>query len=617
MAQPRAATCWGSGSPLRGLLLAAALLAAGPAIGAPPVPPPTADPALVEQGRRMYVDGVRPDGRALQAERLDAGLLAGKAAACIACHRRSGLGGMEGDFIVPPVSGPALYAGPLLRERVIISMDPRRGRFLNPSHPAYDQHSLLAAIRDGVHVTGRPMIALMPRYRIDEREFAALKAYLDQLSAQWPPGVTEKSVRFATVITPEVDPVSKDAFLRSLHALFDQKYSNTLPGHRHMINAAEGMLNLERYWDLDVWELQGPSSTWAQQLQARYREAPVFALVSGLGGAEWGPVQDFCERERMPCWFPSVVSPPAGAAEQTYSLYFSNGVGLEAQVLAAHLGAAEPARRPARVVQVLRDEPAGRSAAEAFARASRGAGWTIEQRVLGSAAWPGLAEALRGIGPGDAVALWLRPADLRALEDVAPPPALAYASTYLGGGERAPVPAAWRRALRLIYPYELPERRVTNLATFHSWLDLRKLPLVDEGMQSEVFFAIGYLNFTLSDLLDNLYRDAVIDRGETMVRRRELARAEEEVMIRQGGHPPARQVGESSRLAPGPIFGTDAQGPLAQKNTQKLGERQGTTIYPHLELATGQRFASKGAYIVRFAAPEGEALVAESDWIVP
>jgi hypothetical protein len=34
-------------------------------------------------------------------------------------------------------------------------------------------------------------------------------------------------------------------------------------------------------------------------------------------------------------------------------------------------------------------------------------------------------------------------------------------------------------------------------------------------------------------------------------------------------------------------------------------------------LGSGQRFASKGAYIVRFANPVGEALVQESDWIVP
>jgi hypothetical protein len=44
-------------------------------------------------------------------------------------------------------------------------------------------------------------------------------------------------------------------------------------------------------------------------------------------------------------------------------------------------------------------------------------------------------------------------------------------------------------------------------------------------------------------------------------------------------------------------------------------ERGGTTIYPRLNLGPDQRYASKGAYIVRF--DQNGKVVAESDWIVP
>jgi hypothetical protein len=39
--------------------------------------------------------------------------------------------------------------------------------------------------------------------------------------------------------------------------------------------------------------------------------------------------------------------------------------------------------------------------------------------------------------------------------------------------------------------------------------------------------------------------------------------------------------------------------------------------YPRLGLAPGQRFASKGGYIVRFAGANGVGIVAEGDWQVP
>jgi len=598
-------------------VLAATLLWLAPARAAEPQPAVRAStPAdAVEQGRRIYMEGVLPSGAPLTATRLGNAPLAGRPAACVACHKRSGMGATEGDVIVPPVTGQALYAGTKLRERVIVSMDPRRGRSWNPSHPPYGEDTLLAALRDGMHVTGRPMSPLMPRYAMQASDVAVLNAFLMQLSAQWSPGVSADSLRLATVITPEVPAWRREAFLKTLRAAVDQKNSNTLPGHRHMINAAEMVMRIERSWQLDVWELQGPPNSWAGQLQARYRQQPVFALVSGLGEASWEPVQAFCEREQVPCWFPSVALTPAHAQDEFYGLYFSDGVELEAQALASHLKSLPAA--PARLVQVLREETAAQAGAHALRQAL--AHWRVEQRLLaGGAEESELRAAVAGLDAGDVLVLWLKPQDLEALGALPVPEVSAvYASTLLGGGEHAPVGAAWRPRLRLVYPYELPGKRARDLATFHSWLKVRGLEQVDEPMQSEVFFAVNYLQYTLTEMLDNVYGDYLVDRGETMLRRREAQRAEEETMIRGAGHPPPPSAARAARLAPGAIYGTDPQGPLAQANTPLVGERQGTTIYPRLSLAPGQRYASKGAYIVRFAGDSGEALQAESDWIVP
>jgi len=94
------------------------------------------------------------------------------------------------------------------------------------------------------------------------------------------------------------------------------------------------------------------------------------------------------------------------------------------------------------------------------------------------------------------------------------------------------------------------------------WLKTWGLPLVNETFQSEVFFNLLFLTDLTSQMLDNLYRDYMIERAEDML---------------------------------------------------SLGSN--VSAYPHLSLARGQRFASKGAYIAHI--DQGGKLVADSGWIVP
>jgi hypothetical protein len=149
-------------------------------------------------------------------------------------------------------------------------------------------------------------------------------------------------------------------------------------------------------------------------------------------------------------------------------------------------------------------------------------------------------------------------------------------------------------------------------------------------MQSEAYFAVSFLTDTVTEMLDNVYRDYLIERAENMISRREGAKTEAEFYsstqsrvriptapadpVAAGsvapvgpavpGVPNVRQV--PSRAAP--------RGALEQAGGA-FRQREGTTAYPRLGLGPGQRFASKGAYIVRFG--EGGALLADSTWIVP
>jgi hypothetical protein len=355
-------------------------------------------------------------------------------------------------------------------------------------------------------------------------------------------------------------------------------------------------------------------------------------------------VHAFCERQAVPCWFPSVGAPPPAGDADFYSVYFSRGAGLEAEVLASQLGAplAPPARRGT-VLQVYAD-PALADSAVATLR-TRLADKKIASDALHFDGDSGaLARRLAGLQADDQVVFWLAPAQLAKLQGIAPPRATSYFSASLGGGDHLALDAAWRATARVIYPYQLPDARRRGLTYFREWLRIRNLRLEDEVLQSEVFFALSYFNDTMVEMLDNVHRDYLLERAENMLSLREAAKAEDEA--RELSLPRSSQVDRNiqplrempqqrniiPRAAPNAVpampramprgmgaMAASAEAPADQSAGQAgvsphSGAAEGTTVYPRLSLAQNQRYASRGAYIMRFA---GDALRAESDWIIP
>ena len=84
---------------------------------------------------------------------------------------------------------------------------------MNQAHEPYTDTTFAQAVRDGMHVSGRPMAEMMPRFELGERELRGVSAYLRTLSSTWSPGVDEDVLHLATIITPDVDARRKQAFL--------------------------------------------------------------------------------------------------------------------------------------------------------------------------------------------------------------------------------------------------------------------------------------------------------------------------------------------------------------------------------------------------------------------
>jgi hypothetical protein len=394
---------------------------------------------------------------------------------------------------------------------------------------------------------------------------AAVISYLKSLSGGRVPGVGDEFLEFATIFTPDADPAIRQGTIDVLTHFFSNKNDFERLHDPPLVAQRRIHFRVTRKWRLHVWDLKGAPETWGQQLQEHLRQEPVFAAISGGGGRDWGPVHHFCEKEQLPCLFPNLELPVVDEKD-FYSVYFNRGVLLEADLIAHKFK--ESAASAGRVVQVYRHGDIGERAARALARSAEvkpGTRTWAESALAGQGQEGDVKAALAAIRPGDVVMLWLRAEDLRALPD-APPTGVEHVvmSGLMGGLERAPLPSGWRSVALMAYPVELPQKRAVLLNYPLGWFKIQHIPVVDERAQVNTYIACQILGEAVGHAYGEFVRDYVLEQVENSV---------------------------SFRLING--------------------------YYTKLGLAPGQRFASKGGYLVRFVEPTGVKLAADGDWIVP
>jgi hypothetical protein len=169
--------------------------------------------------------------------------------------------------------------------------------------------------------------------------------------------------------------------------------------------------------------------------------------------------------------------------------------------------------------------------------------------------------ALSDARPDDAVVLWLRPADLAKLPPT-PPSSTVFVSGLMGGLEHVALPQAWQPVTKIMYPFDLPAQRQVRMNFPLGWFNVRHVSVVNERVQTDTWLACVILSELLGHMLDSFVRDYLLERVEMQL---------------------------SHRLVNG--------------------------YYPRLGLAPGQRFASKGGYLVHLL-PGGQ-LEADTSWMVP
>jgi len=496
-----------------------------------------------DAGRRIYREGILPTGEPLTAVVAGDVEILGTQFSCESCHGRSGMGTSEGEYIVPPIAAQFLF---------VDSPQPLR--------PAYTAESLADLLRDGVTPAGRQVNELMPRYRLTNEDIEALNAYLETLSAGNSPGVDDYAIRFATVFSEDVDPAEREAVLAVTRRFFADINSQTRnEGERwdRGYTPESKLPTVYREWVLEEWTLTGPTDGWGEQLEEYYRETPVFALVGGLSSRPFGAVGRFCERNEIPCLYPGADLPEPSPGD-FYTMYFSRGLGLEADLVAQDLDA----RPVGKVVQVYCAEGPAAAAAELSQVLVTRSVAVENLRFDCSMPLPvdDLAAHMGG-GPDVAAVLWTDESQLDAGLDALPPGRIYLSSTLLDREAPASL-ATYSGTVFMAHPFLLPGAPDPAFRRFKLWAARHDLEVTEPRLQAQAFFSCLVLNDAMKHLGRFFVRGFALDMLD------------------------------------------HTQGLMAY-----------LPIYPRPTIGPGQRFLSKGGYILPVV--DGQIDTADAAWILP
>jgi hypothetical protein len=523
-------------------------------------------PTAAEIGKRIYQEGVLPDGSTITAVTQDDVSLTGAKVICADCHRKSGFGSSEGGTSVPAIVGSVLYQPRAEKRRELYGK-----RSIGPgARPAYDNEKLARTLREGIDPSGRKLSKLMPRYNISSSELTYLAAYLKSIDSTPAPGVSDTTIHFATIITPDVTAEQKNTMLTTLTTYINDLNAGTRretkrakfsPWHKSWHYGAY------RKWQLHVWQLSGEPESWQIQLNDYYAEQPVFAVLNGIGTEEWRPIHEFCETIALPCVFPT-TNLPVTSEQDFYTIYFSKGIALEAAAVAKHLSQLE---KPVSVLQIRTNSMESITAADTTMRHLRKHGITDIKNFNLVSLKNNSSRLLKtsiAVTKPTYLILWLNSKGITEIETFLENNKTieqVYVSSTLLNGETGALPETFLHKAYVLSQISPPYTWPTHLSRAKNWASARKLQISDDYVMANAYFAATITADAIKHLRANLIRDYFIERLEHMV--------------------------ENA------VF---------------------HSVYPRLSLGPGQRFASKGCFI---AGPLGDGpdnlLTAKYEWVVP
>jgi hypothetical protein len=182
--------------------------------------------------------------------------------------------------------------------------------------------------------------------------------------------------------------------------------------------------------------------------------------------------------------------------------------------------------------------------------------------VVDAAFWQELSAA----HPGAVIAAWFDAAEITALSELPAgetSPAAVFASWSLGGDALLQLPQPLRDITWITYPRSFAADEVRSRTATERWLQAKGLEITNFDIQARMYF----LGWTLAPMVkmmrDDFYRDYFLDKLDMM-----------------------------------------------------RDQYYAIAVYPRLSFGPGQRYASKGCYVVQVAGDDEPHLEKRSSWVI-
>ena len=301
------------------------------------------------RGKEIYLRGVSPSGKEIKAMvgELD---LPASTVTCAGCHGQRGGGKTEGG----------VTAGNLTWSNLVKTYG-----HTHPSgrkHGPFNEKLFTRSLVQGLDPAGNKMAVAMPLFEMAPEDVADLIAYLKRIEADHDPGLTETSVKVATILPQQGALADIGAAMKDVLTAY---FAN--------VNDKGGIYN--RRIELETIETGTDAAATVANAGKLVNAGQVFAMVSGLSAGADKELASLTQEAEVPLMGPLTLLPQTGFQNNRNIFYLLPGTGEQARALVNFAAASKPELKKSRFAIVHSESELSVAAATAIEDQARKMGW--------------------------------------------------------------------------------------------------------------------------------------------------------------------------------------------------------------------------------------------------